>query len=316
VIIKGYRVESLAKCVGKEVLDDDVLGLSAELAYYFFFSLFPIMLFITPVLSFFGNEQEIVDKVLQQLGTAIPPDAQSLVADVVRSVVTTNAPGLMSVGALLALWAGSNVFNNLINALNKAYDVEETRPFWKRRLIAMGMVIVAGLVVGTSTIAVVAGDFIIEWTGRLLRLDASTQLIISIARYVIAFVILVAMAWVTYRVLPNTRQNKWHVLVGAVFTTVTWAVATFAFKLYVVNFGNYSATYGTIGGIIALLTWMYLTMVVLLTGGELASELHKGTASVAVRGGTLFGGRISSGGTVDRASTDRIEPVAVPAGRR
>ena len=194
MIIKGYRVESLAKCVGKEVLDDDVLGLSAELAYYFFFSLFPILLFITPVLSFFGNEQEIVNKVLEQLGTAIPPDAQSLVAGVVGSVVTTNAPGLMSIGALLALWAGSNVFNNLINALNKAYDVEETRPFWKRRLIAMAMVIAAGLVVGTSTIAVVAGDFIIEWTGRLLGLDAATQLVISVARYVIAFSILVAMA--------------------------------------------------------------------------------------------------------------------------
>ena len=316
MIIKGYRVESLAKCVGKEVLDDDVLGLSAELAYYFFFSLFPILLFITPVLSFFGNEQEIVNKVLLQLGTTIPPEAHKLVADVVRSVVTTNAPGLMSVGALLALWAGSNVFNNLINALNRAYDVEETRPFWKRRLIAMAMVIAAGLVVGTATIAVVAGDFIIAWTGRLLGLDAATQLVISVARYVIAFSILVAMAWVTYRVLPNTRQNKWHILVGAIFTTVTWALATFAFKLYVVNFGNYSATYGTIGGIIALLTWMYLTMVVLLTGGELASELHKGTASVAVRGGKLFGGRISSGGTVDRASTDRIEPVAMPAGRR
>src|SRR5687767_12964160 len=96
VIIKGYRVETLAKCVGKEVLGDDVLGLSAELAYYFFFSLFPIMLFITPMLSFFGNEQEIVNGVLAQLGTAIPPDAQRLVADVVRSVVTTNAPGLMS----------------------------------------------------------------------------------------------------------------------------------------------------------------------------------------------------------------------------
>ena len=313
MIVKGYRVESLAKCVGKEILADDVLGLSAELAYYFFFSLFPIMLFITPVLSFFGNEQQIVDGVLRQLGTAIPPESQQLVADVVRSVVTTNAPGLMSVGALLALWAGSNVFNNLINALNKAYDVEETRPFWKRRLIAMGMVIVSGLVVGTSTIAVVAGDYILGWVAGLLGLAERTRLVLTVAQYAIAFVMLVGMAWVTFRVLPNTRQNWRHVLVGAVFTTVAWAIATLGFKLYVANFGNYSATYGTIGGIIVLLTWMYLTMVVLLTGGELASELHKGTASVATRGGKLFGGRISNGGQVDLASTDRIERVAAPA---
>ena len=315
MIIKGYRVETLGKCVGREVLSDDVLGLSAELAYYFFFSLFPIMLFITPMLSFFGNEQEIVSRVLGSLGQAIPPESHALVADVIRSVVTTNAPGLMSVGALLALWAGSNVFNNLINALNKAYDVEETRPFWKRRLIAIAMVVISGLVVGLSTIAVVAGDAIIGWVGRLLQLDASTQVMLSIVRYVLSFVILVGMAWVTYRVLPNTRQHPWHTLVAAVFTTVTWAIVTLGFKLYVVNFGNYSATYGTIGGVIVLLTWMYLTMVVLLTGGELASELHKGTASVATRGGKLFGGRISNGGIVDLASTDRIEQITPPPSR-
>jgi len=309
VIVFGYRVETLAKCVGKEILDDDVLGLSAELAYYFFFSLFPIMLFITPMLSFFGDEQEIVNGVLTQLGTAIPPEAQALVADVVRSVVTTNAPGLMSIGALLALWAGSNVFNNLINSLNKAYDIEETRPFWKRRLIAMAMVIVAGLVVGTSTIAVVVGDRIIDWAGALFGLDASTRVLLIVAQYVIAFVMLVGMAWVTYRVLPNTRQNWRHILAGALFTTIVWAIVTLGFKIYVVNFGNYSATYGTIGGIIVLLTWMYLTMVVLLAGGELASELHKGTGSVARRGGTLFGGRVASGGQVDAASTGRIERV-------
>jgi membrane protein len=315
VIIKGYRVEALAKCVGKEVLADDVLGLSAELAYYFFFSLFPIMLFITPVLSFFGNEQEIVNWVLTQLGHAIPPEAQALVADVIRSVVTTNAPGLMSVGALLALWAGSNVFNNLINALNKAYDVEETRPFWKRRLLAMGMVVLAGLVVGTATITVVAGEYIIDWVGRILGVAESTRSTLTIVQYTLSLLFLIGMAWMTYRLLPNTRQSGWHLLVGAVFTTVTWVIVTLGFKLYVVNFGNYSATYGTIGAIIVLLTWMYLTMVVLLTGGELASELHKGTASVATRGGKLFGGRISSGGSVDLASTDRIEHVMPPPSR-
>ena len=129
MVVLGYRVESVAARTLRETLDDNLLGLSAQTAYYFFFSLFPIMLFITPMLSFFGNEQEIVNGVLQQLGTAIPPDAQEMVADVVRSVVTTNAPGLMSIGALLALWAGSNVFNNLITALNRAYDVEEARPW-------------------------------------------------------------------------------------------------------------------------------------------------------------------------------------------
>ena len=307
MIVLGYRVETLAKRVGKEILDDDVLGLSAQMAYYFFFSLFPILLFITPVLSFFGDSEAAMTFIFTQLARAVPPEAEALVQEQVMSVVNTDgAPGLMSIGALLALWAGSNVFNNLITALNRAYDVEEQRPWWKRRLIAMGMVIVAGIVIGTATITFLAGERIIDWVGRLVGLDESTRILITVAQYGLALLFLVGLAWLTFRVLPNTRQSKRHVLVGAIATTVLWIVVTLGFKLYVVNFGNYDATYGAIGTIIVLLTWMFLSMVVLLTGAEIASELHKGTGSVARRGGELFGGRVASGGQVDAPSTDRV----------
>ena len=310
MVILGYRVWPLTKCVAKEVMDDDVLGMAAELAYYAFFSIFPIILFLTPMLGLVGDTQAFLQYLSEQLARVVPPDAQRIVDQQIRSVVAPEgAPGLVSVGAVLALWAGSNIFNNLITGLNRAYDLDETRAWWKRRLIAMAMVIISGIVLAMATTTVLAGRTIIGWIGDLLRLQRSTEILLTVGQYVLAFAFLVGVAWLIYYFLPNTRQSKRHALVGALVASALWVLVTLGFKVYVVNFGNYNATYGTIGAVIVLLTWMYLSMVVLLTGGELNSELHKGTASVAVRGGKLFGGRIATGGAVDRASVTRVERV-------
>ena len=133
IVIRGYRVGTVAKCVAKEVLDDDVLGLAAELAYYAFFSLFPLLLFLTPLFSLVGDKETIVRTMLGQLEGAVPPAALNIITAVVRDVVfAPTAPALISTGAVLALWAGSNVFNSITGALNKAYDLEEGRPCGRR----------------------------------------------------------------------------------------------------------------------------------------------------------------------------------------
>jgi membrane protein len=307
VIVMGYRVETLAKKVVREVLDDNVLGLSAQTAYYFFFSLFPLLLFVAPMLSLVGDKQELMESILQELSQAVPASAMTWIHDVVAGVVfTEGAPGLMSIGALLALWAGSNVFNSLIGSLNRAYDVEESRPWWKTRLMAIAMVVISGVTVLTATIVILAGETIRDWVSARLALDGATRVAWAVAQYGLAFLVLVALAWLTYYLLPCTRQSKRQVLVGAVLATVLWIVVTLGFRFYVANFGNYDATYGTIGGVIVLLTWMYLTMLVLLVGGEVNSELHKGTGSVDERAGRLYGGRVASGATAEVSSVERI----------
>ena len=122
--IKGYAVAPLLKRTGKEMLNDGIPGLAAQTAYYFFFSLFPLFLFLTPLLGVVGDEQETFGFLMQKLASAIPADAFRLVSDVVRQVVfDKDAPGIASVGALLAIWSGSNIFSSLMGALNKAYDV-------------------------------------------------------------------------------------------------------------------------------------------------------------------------------------------------
>lgn len=318
MVIGGYRVGALLRQLWREIQDDNVLGLAAQSAYYFFFSLFPLLLFLTPLFGLVGRRERFVSFVLGQLDQSVPPAAMELIRGVVQSVVfTEGAPGLMSVGALLALWTGSNVFNALMGALNRAYDVEEGRPWWKARLVSIGMVLVAGLVIVLATVTFVAGEEIVTWLAGLVGLDARATQLWLVAQYAMAFLLIVGAAWLAYLVLPAIRQRRRVALVGALFASVMWVAVTLGFRLYVVNFGNYDATYGTIGAVMVLLTWMYLTMLVLLVGGELNSELHKGTASVRARHGRLFGERIAAGELPAVPSVRRVvrvDPYAGAAG--
>ena len=312
MLIKGYQVWPLLKRVAKEVVDDNVLGLAAATAYYFFLSIFPILLFVTPLLSLVGDKRDVLNFVFGELGRTIPPEAFGVFRAVVEDVVfSPDAPGLMSIGALLALWAGSNIFGSLMNALNGAYDVKETRPWWQQKLLAIAMVIVSGIVLAIATVTLLGGEDVINWLGKTLGLGSTSRWIWTVLQFPLAIGALVGLAWIQFRVLPNIKQNPWHVLVGAVTTTFLWLGVTLLFRLYVQNFGNYNATYGTIGGIIVLLTWMYLSMVTVLIGGELASELHNGTGAVDPRRGAIIGDRIvSAGGRPSTERIGRVEPMA------
>lgn len=304
MIIMGYRVGPLLKTTGREILDDHVPGIAAELAYYFFFSLFPILLFLAPLLSLLGDKRALFSTVMDSLGRVVPADAFALMQNVVGEVVfSEGAPGIMSIGALLAAWAGSNVFNGLILGLNRAYDVDETRPFWKKRLLALGALIVSAVIVSAATITMLAGEDIVKYAASALGLGDTSRLVWMVIQYPLAIALLIGLAWMTFYFLPNTNQEKKHVFVGAIATTFIWIVMTLAFRFYVQNFGNYNKTYGTIGGVIVLLTWMYLSMIAVLIGGELNAEIHKGTGAVNPKRGILLGGRISTGAGSSTPST-------------
>lgn len=313
----GYQIGTVAKRTLKETLDDNLLGLSAQTAYYFFFSLFPFLLFLAPVLSLVGNKQETFSLFAGQLQQVVPNEGWSLIGSVIRDVVyAKNAPGLMSVGALLAIWAGSNVFSALMDALNAAYDVEETRPWWKKKLMAVASVLVVGIVILVSTTMILGGDKIVAWIGDRFTLSSPLRTALTYIQLPIGVALLVSVAWLSYYFLPNIRQSKKQVFVGAAFTTVAWAIVTFALRFYVTNFANYNATYGAIGGVIVLLTWMYFSMLVFLIGGEINSELHRGTGATIPRPGLLYGGRIETADAAGVASVDRVERLEPLGARR
>lgn len=296
VVLFGYRVRPLAAKVGSEILDDNLLGLAAATAYNFFFALFPTLLFLAPMLSLVGDKQALMNDIIQRVAPAIPPDALALVRGVVRDVVLAkNAPGLISIGALLALYASSNVFVSLMDALSRAYDTSDSRSWWKQRLIGVACAIGGAIAIGAATIVLLAGAQVVQGLASLLGLGPVGAVIWRVLQYPLAFTLLVGFLWLVYYVLPPVRLRKGQTLAGAVIAATLWVLVTWLFRLYVSNFGAYNRTYGTVGAAIVLLTWMYLTMLVILSVGELNSELHNGTGSLAPRGGVLHGGRIVTG---------------------
>ncbi len=309
--VKGYKIGPLVKRTGKEVLDDNVLSLAAATAYNFFFSLFPIFLFLAPLLGLIGDKHDVFNELLRQLQRAVPAEAFDLVRKVVEDVVyAPGAPGLVSIGALLALWSGSNIFSSLMDALNAAYDIEkDERPYWKKKLIAIACLIGIGGMFILATTVMIAGGNIVDALSDRLGIGTAGRLLWSGVQYAVALALLVTSAWAVFYYLPCVPQRKSHALVGAIASTLLWLVVTMGFRLYVQNFGSYNKTYGTIGGVIVLLTWMYLSMVALLTGGELASEVHKGTGATRTRVGILYDGRISNGHPTETSSVDRVERV-------
>lgn len=303
MILKGYRVGPLLKGTGKEILDDGVPTLAAQTAYYFFFSLFPLLLFLTPLLSVVGDERAMMGYIERQLASAVGPEAFAPLRAAIESVVfSDDAPGLMSTGALLAAWSGSNIFGALMTALNTAYDVEETRAWWKRQLIRLGLFLGGVVVMVVATVVMLAGEDVAAWISGIVGLGESGRAAWNVIQFPLAFACLVGLAFAVYYFLPNVKQDWKKVLVAAAITTTLWIAATLLFRIYVQNFASFNKTYGTIGGIIALLTWMYYSMFVVLSGGELAAELNHGTAQVRPQRGAIYHGRVVSSSGPDRAS--------------
>jgi membrane protein len=293
--IKGYDVVPLVKKTVKEIRDDRIPSLAAETAYYFFFSLFPLLLFLTPLLGLVGNGQQLMESMLGRLSATMPADTLSLVRRVLGEIITSSGnAGIMSLGVLLAGWSGSNIFGALMGALNIAYDVADTRPWWKKQLLRVGTLLIAGGIMLVATYIFLDGERVARWVGSMLGLGDAAVAAWTVVQLVLAVALLVALGAIVFKLLPNVQQKWSHVFVASAISTLLWIVATILFRLYVQNFGSYNKTYGTIGGVIVLLTWMYYSMFVLLIGGELAAELHHGSGATAPTKGEVYYGRIVS----------------------
>ncbi len=271
----GVDVGPLVKKVARNIFATDVLGLAAQTAYYFFFSLFPLFLFAAPLLSLVGNKRETVGVIMAQLAQAVPPDAYHLIEGVVNDVVfAKGAPGVISLGAILTIWAGSNVFSALTDALNHAFGTKETRPWWKTTLLACAFVLGASIVGLVATVVLIDGEGVVHTIASFVGMGATAQTLWTIVQFPIAIGFVILLMWAIYYILPNLRLRPREALLGAIAATALWIVVTIAFRFYVQHFGSYNKTYGTIGAVVVLLIWMYLTMLAILIGGVLAAEVH------------------------------------------
>jgi membrane protein len=259
-----------------------VTALASAGAYYFIFSLFPLALLATPLFSLVGDKRATVDFLLGQLQSDLPGDALKLVEGVIDQVVfARGATGVLSLGAVLTLWSASNIFSGLRDALNHAFGIRETRPWWRYTLIAFAFVIVASIVGLIATLVLLDGEGIVQTVASKVGLSDPVTTIWTIGQIPIAIGFVIGMAWAMYEYLPNACFARREALLSAVVATFLWIVVTILFRLYVQHFGSYNAIYGTIGAVIVLLTWMYLTMLAILIAGQVGAVVHAGVGRTA-----------------------------------
>jgi membrane protein len=262
----------LWKRVLHEFKADDVSNQAAKVAYYFFLSLPPALMALFGLTGLFGGART-GDWLTQRLTTSLPSEASALVTGFVRDVVHGSAPGPLSIGLLLALWAGSNVFTALEDTLNTAFGIHAERPFLKKKAVAVGMLAgCAVLFLGGSAVLLGGGGI-----SDALGLGAVGRTVWAVLQWPLGFALITATFWLIYYVLPNKDQRacRMTLLKASAVSGVLFVAASVGFRLYMANFGSYSRTYGLLGTVIVLLLWMYVTSLVILLGGEVASEMER-----------------------------------------
>ena len=269
----GLSVRELGPRVFHEIQEDDCFGRAAQLAYYFLFALFPFFLVLTTLLGYLPVPN-LLDRLMETLAEMLPGEALRLVQDNVRELVTNQRGGLLSLGILAALWTSSSAVTAIIDGLNRAYDVEEGRPFWKVRLMAILLTVGLSVFIIVSLILLTFGPQIGGWIADRVGLGSVFQVSWNILRWPVIVGLLIGAMALIYYMAPDVEQEWQWITPGSVVAVIGWLLASLGFSFYVNNFGSYNATYGSIGAVIVLLTWMYVSGFFILVGGEINSEIE------------------------------------------
>jgi membrane protein len=263
----------LTKRTIQQTLNDNCFGMAAQLAYYFLFALFPTLLFLVALASFFPVEN-LIEEMVVWIGHVTPPDIMKIITDQLRDISESRDTGLLTFGLIAALWTMSTAQTAIIGTLNQAYDISESRPFWKVRLIAIVLTITmavfllfsfAMLIVGPGTFYALADRVGFGWQAAYVW---------SVLRWPVAFALVVTAVGLIYYAAPDAEQDWVWITPGSLLASTLWVLASFGFRYYVANFGNFNETYGAIGGVMVLMMWLYITAFVILVGAELNSEIE------------------------------------------
>jgi membrane protein len=269
-------VKRVARRVWRESGEDDVLGASAELGYYFLLALFPMLIFLTSLIGFIPNLQASIFHELRRLA---PPDAMRVVNQTLEDVVSKRGGGWLSFGILGTLWAASSGTAALIDTLNRAYEVKETRSYWKVRLIALGLTFGLSLVVIASSAIIMLSDRIPAWLGQRLQISGGLLAGWTAIDYLLGLVLLALATGTIYHFGPDLKGKCRWITPGSIFSAIASAIASWLFSLYLRFAPSYSATYGSLGAVVVLMLWLYLIGLVILIGGEINNEIEKLTCA-------------------------------------
>jgi membrane protein len=268
----NLTIFELIKRTVKETIDDDCLSIAAQLAYYFALALFPALLFVVALASYLPYN--VINDVVAALEPIAPPEVLAIIRKQLESIVAGEAPSILTIGILGALWTSSGAMTSIVSALNTAYDIPESRPWWKVRLIAIALTIALVVFVLLSFLMIVAGPEAGRWLTSWFGLSSVFDTVWTYVRWPLVFALATSGIAIVFYYAPDADQDFIWITPGSILTTFLWVLFSMGFRIYVTQVGDYTATYGALAGAAILLLWLYFSGLALLIGGELNSEIE------------------------------------------
>lgn len=256
----------------KRIIDADVFGLASQLAYFFLLSLFPFLIFLVTLLGYLP-----IDPIsfMDFIETYAPAEITELINSNLANLVGNQNGGLLSIGIIGTLWSASNGVNAITKAFNQAYEVEEDRSFIIARLIAVILTLAMIVVIIIALVLPVFGRMIGVYIFSLFNLSDSFLQVWNTLRLIISTVAFFAVLLTLYKLAPNLHIKLKNAVWGAIFATFAWQLVSFLFSFYVNTLGNYSATYGSLGAVIVLMIWFYISGIIIITGGVINATIRE-----------------------------------------
>lgn len=301
----------LIKRTARDTSADNCLGLAAQLSYYFLLALVPAILCLVALASFFPFY--LLQDIVAPMAAVAPADVVAILRDQLQSVSNGQDSGIFTVGMLMAVWSSSAAIVGIIDALNRAYDIEEGRPWWKVRLTAILLTLGVAAFVVVAFGLVLVGPTLADRVAVQLGLGGAFAFAWKILQWPVVFALIVVVVGTIYYFGPDAEQDWEWITPGAVLGTILWLVASLGFKLYVTNFTNYSESYGSLGGVIVLMLWFYISSLAVLVGAELNAEIEHASPHGKAPGEKVPGQKKKIGAAAARAYEARKNAPPVPA---
>jgi membrane protein len=274
----GLTTVQLGKRVYKEFDDDEVLTRSAALSYYFMSALIPMLFFLVTCLGIFGKSHDLRHSLFTYIQQFMPPDAFSMLQKTMREVVTHSSGLKLAIGLVLALWSGSGGMRSIMDALNRCYHVKESRPLWKSVPLSMALTAAISALTIAALVIVLYGGSIAQFVGDHTGLSNITVLLWRVVQWPLAFFFVVLAFATIYYWAPDAEQQWSWITPGSLIGVILCVAASICFRIYLHYFNSYGKTYGSLGAVIVLLLWLYITGMAILVGGEINSEIENSAA--------------------------------------
>ncbi|MGA8938911.1 MAG: YihY/virulence factor BrkB family protein [Acidobacteriaceae bacterium] len=280
---QGASAALVWKRTFRAMLSDNLLSRAAEMGYYFLFALFPMLVTASSILGLAARQaSHIYDSLLHYLALVLPGGAYSMVIQTFNQAAAASTSGKITIGLVAALWSASVGFASIQDGMNTVYKVRESRPYWKARGAAILVTMLLSVLVTANLAVLLGGDLVARLVYLSIwhhRLAVGTALAIHVVQWVVASACLMLQFSTIYYFAPDLKVKRWRwATPGAVIAIFGWVVCSLGLRIYLHFFNSFTITYGSLGGVIVLLTWFYITGLMLLLGAEVNSEIQAAVA--------------------------------------